>query len=55
MVGNDIEFPIFNGNYSEDQEKQLFLCEVLWNVKKLQDNNVKREQLITTLCGCALD
>ena len=55
MVGNDMEFPIFNGNCSEDQEKQLFLCEVLWNVKKFQDNNVKREQLITTLYGRVLD
>ena len=30
MPGNDIKFPIFNGNGLEDLEQHWFLCEAVW-------------------------
>ena len=55
MVGNDIKFPIFNGNGLEDPGKHWFLCEVVWTVRQVQNDAIKKEQMITTLRGHALD
>ena len=55
MVGADIKLPIFNGNGLEDPEQHWFLCEVLWNLPHIQDENIKKEQMIMTLRGQVLD
>ena len=55
MGGNDIKLLTFKGNGSEDPEKHWFLCEVVWTVRQVQDEAIKRSQMITTLGGSALD
>ena len=55
MVGNDMKLPIFNGNGLEDPKKHWFLCEVVWTMRQVQDEAIKKDQMITTLKGCALD
>ena len=54
MAGNDIKFPIFNGNGLEDPEEHCFLCEAIWTVRHVQDEPIKQAQMITTLRGHAL-
>ena len=55
MVGNDIKLSIFHGNGLEDLEKHWFLCEVVWTMRQVQDEAIKKAQTITILRGCALD
>ena len=55
MDGNDIKLQIFNGNGLEDPEQHWFLCEAVWKVRQVQDESIKRAQMITTLRGRALD
>ena len=55
MVGDDMKLSIFHGNGSEDPEQHRFLFEVIWTVNQVQDDNVKRAQLIMTFQGHALD
>ena len=55
MPAIDIKFPIFNGNGLEDLEKHWFLRESVWAMLQVQDNKIKKEQLITTLRGRVLD
>ena len=55
MVGNDLQLLIFNENGLEDPEKHWFLCEVVWTVQRVQDEAIKKDQMITTLKGRALD
>ena len=38
---DDIKLPIFKGTGSEDPEQFWFLCEVVWNAKKIIDPNVR--------------
>ena len=54
MVGDDIKLPIFNGNGLEDREQHWFLCEVVWTVRQIHDENIKKAQMITTLRGRTL-
>ena len=49
MVGFDIKLPIFNGNGLEDPKQHWFLCEFIWIMRQIQDENIKRAQMITTL------
>ena len=55
MVKDDLKFPIFNGNGLEDPEKHLFLCDIVKTMWQVQDDVVKRAQMITTFRGHALD
>ena len=49
MVGADIKLPIFNGNGLEDPEQYWFLCEDVRIVRQIQDENIKKAQMISTL------
>ena len=55
MDGIDIKLPIFNGNGLEDPEQHLFLCEAVWTVRQIQDENIKKAQMITTLRGLTFE
>ena len=55
MDGNDINFPLFNGNGIEDLEKHWFLCEAVWAMRQIQDEAIKQAQIITTLRSSVLD
>ena len=48
MVGDDTKLPTFNGNWSKDLKQHEFLCEVVWTIKQVQDDNVKRAYVIMT-------
>ena len=45
---DDIKLPIFKGTGSEDPEQFWFLCEAVWNAKKITDPDVRATQLITS-------
>ena len=40
-LADDIKLPIFKGTGSEDPEQFWFLCEAVWNVKKITDPDVR--------------
>ena len=52
MVGDDVKLPLLHGNGIEDLEKYWFFCEVVWFVKQVQDDDIKKGQLATTFSGC---
>ena len=47
-MGDDIKLLVFQGIGTEDPDQHFFLCEVVWSIKKVQDNDTKRVQLATT-------
>jgi hypothetical protein len=51
---DEIRLPIFRGDGFEDPDQQWFLCEVVWSIKKVSDESVKRDQFSTTLRDHAL-
>jgi hypothetical protein len=57
MVGVDptIRLPEFRGEGSEDPEKHLFICEKIWEAKKITDEDTKVAQLAITFRDRALD
>ena len=55
MAGDDVKLPLFHGNGIEDPEQYWFLCEAIWIVKKLLDEDIKKVQLEITFRGHALD
>ena len=55
MDGANIKLPIFNGNGLEDANQHLFLCDTVWTVQQIQDENIKKEQMIMMLRGRALE
>jgi hypothetical protein len=46
---DEMRLPIFRGDGSEDPDQHWFLCEVVWSIKKVTDETVKRAQFNTTL------
>ena len=42
MAGAKIKLPIFNGNRLEDPEQHWYLCDIVWTVRKIQDENIKK-------------
>ena len=48
-MGDDMKLPTFKGIGEEDPEQHWFLCESVWTIKGLQDDNIKILQLVTTL------
>ena len=55
MAGTDIKFLMFNGNGLEDPEQHWFLCESVWILQWIQDEDIKKAQMVTTLGIHALD
>jgi hypothetical protein len=51
---DEMRLPIFRGDGSEDPDQHWFLCEVVWNIKNVTDEAVKRTQFSTTLRDHAL-
>ena len=42
MARNDIKLLIFNGIGLEDPEQHWFLCEAVWTVPQVQDEDIKK-------------
>ena len=55
MKGDDMKLPLFQGYGTKDPEKYWFLCEAVWMVKQVQDNNIKKGKLTLTFQGQELD
>ena len=53
-MGDDIKLPIFRGTRAEDPKQHFFLCEAVWNIKQVQNDDIKRVQLTTTFRDRAL-
>ena len=49
MAGTEIKVPIFNGNGLDDPKQHWFICEVVWIVRQIQYENIKKAQMIMTL------
>ena len=50
-----MKLPLFHGNGTKDLEQYWFMCEEIWTVKQIVDDEVKKGQLETTLWDHALD
>jgi hypothetical protein len=46
---DEMRLPIFRGDGSKDIDQHWFLCDVVWNIKNVIDEAVKRTQFSTTL------
>ena len=44
----------FRGTGVEDPDQHFFICEVVWNIKQVQNDDIKRVQLTTTFRDRAL-
>jgi hypothetical protein len=57
MSGHDptIQLPGFQGEGLDDPEKNLFICDKIWETKKITDEDTKVVQLEITFRDCALD
>jgi hypothetical protein len=53
-MADEMRLPIFRGDGSEDLDQHWFLCDVVWNIKNVTDEAVKRTQFSTTLRDHAL-
>jgi hypothetical protein len=47
-MGDEMRLPIFRGDGSEDPDQHWFLCEVVWSIKNVRDEAVKRAQFSTS-------
>ena len=54
MMGDDIKLPVFWGTGAEDPDQHLFICEAVWNIKQVHNDDIKRVQLTTTFRDRAL-
>ena len=45
MEGDDAKLPLFHGNGTEDTKQYQFLCEAVWTVKQVQDDDVKKRSI----------
>ena len=55
MLCDDVKLPLFHGNRTEYPKQYWFLCESIWTVKQVQDEDIKKGQLAPTFRGHALD
>jgi hypothetical protein len=46
---DEMRLPIFKGDGYEDPDQHWFLCEVVWSIKQVTDEAIKRTQFSTTL------
>jgi hypothetical protein len=51
---DEMRLPILRGDGYEDPDQHWFLCEAVWSIKQVSDEDVKRDQFSTTLRDCAL-
>jgi hypothetical protein len=51
---DEMRLPTFRGYGSEDPGQHWFLCEVVWSIKNVTNEAVKRAQFGTTLRDHAL-
>ena len=54
-MGDDMKLLVFKGSRLEDPEQHWFLCEAMWNVKQVTDDDIKMAQLTTTFRDRALN
>ena len=47
-MGDDIKVPVFRGTSIEDSDQHFFLCEAVWNIKQVQNDDTKKARLATT-------
>lgn len=47
-MGCDMKLLVFKETGLEEPEQHWFLCEVVWNVKQVIDDDIKMAQLTTT-------
>ena len=40
-MGDDMKLPVFKGPGLEDPKQHWFLCEAVWSVKQVIDNDIK--------------
>ena len=40
-MGDDMKLPTFKGTGVEDPEQHWFLCEAVWTIKGIHDDNIK--------------
>ena len=55
MASDNIKLPLFQGNVTEDLEKYQFLSEVVWTLKQVQDDDIKKGQLEMAFWGHEFD
>ena len=53
-MGDDMKLPTSRGTGEKYPEQHWFLCEAVWTIKQIQDDNTKLVQLATTLRERAL-
>jgi hypothetical protein len=53
-MADEMRLPIFGGDGFEDPDHHWFLCKVVWSIKQVIDEVVKRDQFSTTLRDRAL-
>lgn len=53
-LSDDLRMPVFNGNRSQDPEQHMFVCETIWIVKQIQDQDAQIVQLATMFRDRAL-
>ena len=41
-MGDDIKLPVFRGTGPKDPDQHFFLCEVVWNIKQVQNDEAKK-------------
>jgi hypothetical protein len=46
-MGDNIKLPIFRGTGVEDPEQHFFIYEAVWNIKQVQNDDIKTSQLAT--------
>jgi hypothetical protein len=51
---DEMRLPTFRGDGSEDLDQHWFICEVVWSIKNVIDEAVKRAQFSVTLRDHAL-
>jgi hypothetical protein len=51
---DEMRLPTFRGDGSEDPDQHWFLCEALWIINNVIDEDVRRAQFSTTLRDHAL-
>jgi hypothetical protein len=51
---DEMRLPIFRGDGSKDPDQYWLLCEVVWNIKNITNEAIKRTQFSTTLRDRAL-
>ena len=46
MASDDVKLPLSHGNRTEDIEQYFFLCEAVWTMKQVQDEDIKKGQIV---------